>query len=192
MNHIYAAYPMVKLVSYLIGLHDVYGVEHGERVAKICLELGKVYGISGQDLEILELSGLIHDIGKLTLPDSIRAKPGKLTEAELLMMRQHPVFGLNILQRMNGSISPRVHQAVLHHHEDFGGTGYPNGLKGEDIPIEARIIRIADTFDALTHLRGYRPPLSKSDAIDLMLEDQEKHQLYDPKLLRLFLELQII
>jgi HD-GYP domain-containing protein (c-di-GMP phosphodiesterase class II) len=185
---IYNKYPMVKLVTYLIGLYDPYGVDHSERTAALSASIGITVGMSRKALENLELAALLHDIGKLAIPESTRAKPGRLTEAEMLLMRQHPAMGLKILQHMNGSISPDVHLAIFHHHEDYGGTGYPAGLKGDMIPLESRIIRIADSFDALTYLRGYRPPLSKIQAVELMVADQQQSRLYDPGLLNVFLD----
>ena len=189
MSFVKDKYPMVSLITYIIGLYDPYGVNHSERVAQICLWIGSRIGLTADELEVLELSALLHDIGKLGIPESTRIKPGALTEAEYFMMRQHPAMGLNIVRRMNGSISEKVHLSIFHHHEDWGGTGYPAGLKGEAIPLEARVIRIADTFDALTHSRGYRPPLTVGEALQLMVQEQEVKQLYDPNLFRVFLDL---
>ena len=103
-------------------------------------------------------------------------------------MQQHPLLGLNIIKRMNGSISEQVRLAIYHHHENWNGTGYPNGLKAEAIPWEARFIRIADSFDAMTHSRGFRMPLTDAQALTVMTLDQETKQLFDPNLFRVFLE----
>ena len=88
---------------------------------------------------------------------------------------------------MNGSIRKAVHLAIHHHHEDWNGTGYPDKLKGDAIPLESRIIRIADTFDAMTHSRGYRAALTKEQALTMMMHDQEARQLFDPALFDIFL-----
>ncbi len=187
MSSVRDKYPMVQLVTYIIGLHDPYGVNHSDRVAELCVRMGESLQWPAAALEILELSTLLHDIGKLAIPDATRAKPGPLTEAEIYMMRQHPAMGINILRRMNGNISPRVHRAIYHHHENWSGTGYPGRLKGDAIPLEARIIRIADTYDALTHSRGYRAPLGRNNALSWMVREQERDTLFDPFLFRVFL-----
>lgn len=187
MSYVQNKYPMVTLVTYIIGLHDPYGVHHSERVAALSLRIGERLLLHDEALEILELAGLLHDLGKLAIPEATRGKPGELTEAETMMMRQHPELGLKILAKMNGAISRRVHMAILHHHENYGGGGYPLGLQGKDIPLESRIIRIVDTYDALTHARGYRLPLERENALRVMETDQEKEHLFDPDLFRLFL-----
>jgi HD-GYP domain-containing protein (c-di-GMP phosphodiesterase class II) len=188
MSTVEQKFPMVHLVTYMIGLFDPYGVNHSERVADLCVRMGRHIQMMEQELEDLEISGLLHDIGKVGIPEWIRTKPGQLTEAELFMMQQHSLMGYNIIQKMNGSISKKVHQAILHHHENWNGTGYPDKLKGNAIPWEARFIRIADTFDAMTHSRGIRMPLTDEQAITVMQLDQETKELFDPNLFRVFLE----
>jgi len=189
MSKVREKYPMVSLITYIIGLFDPYGVHHSERVADLCVTIGKQLELDPEALEILELSALLHDIGKLAIPEATRSKPGPLLEAEQYMMRQHADMGLRIIQRMNGDISPRVHLAIYHHHEDWSGSGYPAGLQGEMIPLEARIIRIADTFDAITHSRGYRVSIDSSSALQKMEQEQEELGLFDPHLFRVFLEI---
>ena len=180
-------HPMVSLITYIIGLFDPYGIHHSERVAELSEKIGKQIGMNDIELEDLVLAGLLHDIGKLGIPESIRAKPGKLMEAEYFLMQQHPVIGLKIIRKMNGAISQNVHLAIYHHHEDYGGTGYPKGLKGAEIPLAARIIRIADTYDAMTNSRGYRLPIDRRGALEMMVKDQERYMPFDPNLFRIFL-----
>lgn len=180
---------MVSLVTYLIGLHDPYGVDHSERVADLCLMLGERMKLEPAIMENLELAALLHDVGKMALPDSVRQKPGALTEAEMILMQQHPFMGLNILKRMNGNISRDVHLAIYHHHENWDGSGYPSGLKGVAIPLKARIIRIADSYDALTHMRGYKPAEPATSALQKMIADQQQQLLYDPNLFQVFIKL---
>ncbi len=181
-------YAMVPLVTYIIGLFDPYGVNHSERVAQMSVKIGERLGMTEAELEDLELAAQFHDIGKLGVPESIRTKPGRLTEAEYFMMQQHPLMGVNILKRMNGSIHKVVHQAVYYHHENWNGTGYPDKLKGDAIPLEARIIRVADTFDALTQSRGYRMPLTEDQAATVMMHDQDTSQIFAPDVFQAFLE----
>jgi putative nucleotidyltransferase with HDIG domain len=185
----YEKYPMVTLVTFMIGLFDTYGVNHSERVSKLSVTLGTYVNMQEDDLEVLELAGLLHDIGKVGIPENIRRNPGGLTHAEMFMMQQHPAIGLKILEKMNGHIDERVNLATYHHHENWDGSGYPEGLKGGDIPYCARIIRIADSYDAITHSRGYRQPVKHAQALDIMEHDQGDGRLYDPVLFRSFLSM---
>lgn len=182
-------YPMVELITYIVGLFDPYGIHHSERTAQLAVMIGQALDLLDAQLEDLELAALLHDIGKLGIPESIRSKAGQLTEAEFFLMQQHPEIGWKIMQRMNGAITKTVRLAIYHHHENYDGSGYPGKLKGEAIPLEARIIRIADTFDAITHSRGIRVPLSLLEALEIMENDQENGPLFDPHLFTLFLEL---
>jgi putative nucleotidyltransferase with HDIG domain len=182
-------YPMVELITYIVGLFDPYGIDHSERTANLSVKLGERYGMTDTQLDELELAGLLHDIGKMGIPESIRSKAGQLTEAEFFLMQQHPEIGWKIMQRMNGNITKSVRLAIYHHHENYDGSGYPAKLKGEAIPLEARIIRIADTFDAITHSRGIRTPLEPARAMAVMERDQEGGPLFDPSLFALFLEM---
>jgi HD-GYP domain-containing protein (c-di-GMP phosphodiesterase class II) len=184
-------YKMLDVVTYIIGLYDPYGVDHSERVAEWAIAIGRHIKLSNAVLEELELSALLHDVGKLGVPESIRAKSGALTSAEYFLMKQHPIIGNEIISRMNGNISLTVRRNVYHHHENWNGSGYPDGLAGEKIPLGARIIRVADTFDALTHSRGYRFPNEKNIALELMIREQEEKQIYDPKILQAFMEVSI-
>lgn len=186
-NFAFEKYPMVTLVTHMIGLFDVYGTDHSERVAKLCKTLGIYIGMQEKDLEVLELAGLLHDIGKAGIPESIRRNPGVLTDAELFLMQQHPRIGVSILDKMNGHIDPRVKRAVYHHHENWDGSGYPDKLSGSDIPFCSRVIRIADTYDAITHSRGYRMPVRHEQALHIMEHDQQDKHLFDPTLFQSFL-----
>ena len=190
MDHMAAVkekYPMVSLITYIIGVFDPYGVNHSERVAELSMRIGERIGLDETQMEELILAGHLHDIGKLGIPESIRTKPGKLTEAEFFLMQQHTSIGLKIIRKMNGAISQNVHLAIYHHHEDYGGTGYPDGISGKQIPLLARILRIADTYDALTNSRGYKLPLDGNGALATMVHDQEREQLFDPELFRVFM-----
>lgn len=178
-------YPMVRLVTYLIDMFDPYGINHSAGVASLSLQIAQCAGVKAQkELEELELAALLHDIGKMALPESIRSKPGKLTDAEYWLVKQHSRFGFDLLNHMNGTITNRVKLAVLYHHENMDGTGYPEGLKGQQIPREARIIRIADTYDAITHSRGYRLPITSDEAIQIMIAEEH---VYDPAFFSCFL-----
>ena len=181
-------YPMVRLVAHIVGLSDPIGIDHSRRVGSLSLNLARfIKWDDPDDLEILYLSALLHDIGKLAIPESVRLKPGGLMESEWMVIRQHPGWGKDILGMMNSHLSKRVVSAVYAHHENWNGSGYPLGIAGEEIPYEARIIRIADTYDAMTNSRGFRSPITHVDAVNIMEIDQGDGVLFDPEIFRSFL-----
>jgi HD-GYP domain-containing protein (c-di-GMP phosphodiesterase class II) len=123
-----------------------------------------------EEIESLGISGRLHDIGKIGIPDSILLKPGRLSEEEFAVIRKHPVIGASILGSIP-SIKPLL-PVILHHHERFDGSGYPNGLKGEEILLWARMTAVADTYDALTSDRPYRQALSQERAMEIIEEER--------------------
>jgi len=181
----------LPLLTAIIDAIDPYGVGHSERVARLVMQLARRAGIKDNtpEMDDLEIASLIHDIGKVHIPESIRRIPGKYTFAERAIMKQHAIFGVDLLEKANGSISANVKRFVKHHHEDWGGTGYPDRLKGVGIPEGACMIRICDFFDAKTHERGYDPPLSSADALQVMIDEQIRQPWASPELFRLFLEM---
>ena len=147
-----------------IDAKDAYTHGHSQRVAKYSAALGRAVGFDDQEIERLELSAVLHDVGKIGVSELILNKEGRLTPAEMSVMRSHPEKGAQIL----GSIRAMrdVVPGVLHHHERWDGLGYPDGLKGDNIPLNGRIILIADTFDAMTSTRPYREGLPLHVAIE--------------------------
>jgi energy-coupling factor transport system substrate-specific component len=147
----------------------------------IAKELGK----SDEECEILRKTALLHDIGKIGIPDSVLNKPGKLTDEEYEIMKSHVVKGANILKDF--TIIDHVWEGALYHHERYDGKGYTSGLKGEEIPLNARIIGIADAFDAMTANRVYRKKLS----FEVVLEELKKGKgtQFDPGLVDILLNL---
>lgn len=135
---------------------------HNLRVARLCVHMGRQMSMSAAELRILARAGLLHDIGKLGIPEAVLAKHSALDESEWILMRTHPEMGLNMLD--GAGPSSREILAVLYHHERLDGSGYPYGLKAEAIPIEARIVAVADTYDALTSDRPYRRACSQKEA----------------------------
>lgn len=132
---------------------------HSLRVVRYALRLAELMGITDkQRLKVLEYGSLLHDIGKIGIPDAILRKPGKLTDEEWAVMKTHPSVGYKILHRIE--FLEEASQIVLHHHEKWDGTGYPEGLKGEDIPLGSRIFAVVDTVDAMTSERPYRDALT--------------------------------
>ncbi len=142
--------------------HETEG--HSERVANYAVRIAEAVGLDGQSLTDLRLGALLHDIGKIGLPDSILRKQGPLNDCEWQLMHDHPRTGLTILQGIEFLGVPS--QIVVHHHERFDGQGYPLGLSGEEIPLLARIFAVADAFDALTSDRPYRPAQNKAAAME--------------------------
>jgi HD-GYP domain-containing protein (c-di-GMP phosphodiesterase class II) len=136
--------------------------------------------------KVLGHAAKLHDIGKVAISDSVISKPSRLTRAEYLMVQQHTILGYQLLQPMK--IDPVITGAILSHHENYDGSGYPEGLKGEAIPLAARLIRIADFYDALTSRRSYRngPALSTAEALDVL---QENRRCFDPSLFSAFVEM---
>ncbi len=158
---------------------------HCERLAAYSLALGRALGLSKHDQVALHRGGYLHDIGKVGIPDAILFKRGLLTEQEWQVMRQHTVRGEEICRPMR-SLGP-VLPIIRSHHERWDGSGYPDGLQGEQIPLLARILQVADIYDALTTARPYKPAFSRSHAIQIMLEESRRGWR-DPELIPLFAE----
>lgn len=142
---------------------------HNLRVARLCVHIGRQMSMSASELRVLARAGLMHDIGKLGIPEAVLDKHSTLDESEWVLMRTHPEMGLTLLDR-TGQSSREV-LAVLYHHERLDGSGYPYGLKAEAIPIEARIVAVADTYDALTSDRPYRKACSPAEARSVLIEE---------------------
>jgi putative two-component system response regulator len=162
---------------------DVYTGQHCQRLAVASVMLGEALGLSHSDLTALYRGGYLHDIGKISIPDAILFKQGLLCEEEWEVMRSHPVRGEEICQPMK-SLWP-VLPIIRNHHERWDGTGYPDGLAGEDIPLLARILQVADIYDALITERPYKPALSHDQAFALM-EEEVRRGWRDPELVPLF------
>jgi response regulator RpfG family c-di-GMP phosphodiesterase len=158
--------------------------DHSERVVRMAVGLAKLAGVQGDALRDIRFGALLHDIGKLALPDSILIKPGKLTEDETLVMRTHPGIGNDLLQRID--FLQGASAIPYSHHERWDGTGYPQGLRGEQIPLIARIFSVVDVWDALSFSRVYKPAWAEADVLKY-LQEVAGTQL-DPQLVKLFLE----
>ena len=147
---------------------DIYTRGHSERVGGYAALLGRALGITGPDLELLHTAGILHDIGKIGIPDGILNKPSSLTTQEFEVMKRHPVVGRDILSRV--SSLQAVVPLVYHHHEWVNGQGYPTGCKGADIPFMARILSVVDGFEALTSVRSYHEAMSVPQVKQVLLE----------------------
>lgn len=157
---------------------------HSLNVALICNILGKWLHYSSEDLEVITLCGLLHDVGKVLIPNSIISKPDKLTDEEFSLIKTHTVRGYNVLKKKN--LDNRIKNTTLMHHERCDGTGYPNGLVSHEIEPFAKLIAIADVYDAMTCARVYRGPLCPFEVISLF--ETEGYLKYDTKYLLTFLE----
>ncbi len=158
---------------------------HVQRVALASEKLALLAGLSPQEAELIKLAAPLHDIGKVAIPDAILHKPGKLDADEWQLMQQHVQHGVEILKRSSRPLMRMGAEVALYHHERWDGTGYPQGLAGEQIPLVGRILAIADVFDALGSKRCYKPAWSQADIRDLLLQERGKH--FDPQLTDLLL-----
>ncbi len=145
-----------------VDARDVYTGSHSSRVAELSARLAERLGLPAEDVELTRLAGSLHDLGKLAIPEEILRKPGPLTDAERLVLERHPQIGFRMLESLG--VDP-VAEWVLHHHERWDGTGYPEGLPGERIPLGARVIFVADAYDAMTSDRVYQGRLSDEAAL---------------------------
>ena len=166
----------IEAVGALVAAVEVKDREtqgHNRRVAELCVKIGRELGMTSAELRALARSGLLHDVGKLGIPDAILHKQGALNEQEWHVMRTHPEIGLKIMQRCGHF--KRELLAVLYHHERIDGSGYPHGLAGDAIPIEARIVAVADTYDVLTSDRPYRKARTQAEARGIVEAEAGSH-----------------
>lgn len=159
--------------------------EHSVRVSRYAVEVATEMGLSDRLTEEIEKSGLVHDLGKVAIPDAILMKPGPLTPAEMATMHTHPHHGADILGNLE--IYSEVRKLVRHHHERWDGRGYPDGLAGQDIPMGSRIITVVDAFDAMTSTRPYREPVPNEDGLEELERCAGTH--FDPQVVRVFARL---
>ncbi|MEJ2644680.1 MAG: response regulator [Gammaproteobacteria bacterium] len=157
---------------------------HVIRMAKFSRLIGEKLGLSEEECGVIELAAPMHDIGKIGIPDHILSKPGRLTDEELGVMKTHSQIGYEILRDSPSKYLQMGAVIALGHHEKFDGSGYPKGLRGEEIPLVARIVAIADVYDALTSERPYKQPWSVDDAVRFMNAERGKH--FDPRCLDAF------
>lgn len=173
----------VEALATAIDARDQVGIGHIRRTQIFSVGLGEVMGLSGDEIQALKTGALLHDIGKLGVPDHILNKPGTLTVPEKEKMKIHSKVGASILERVNFPYP--VVPTVKHHHEMWDGNGYPDGLKGENIPLTARILSVADTYDTLRGPRPFRPAFTRKEARKLLIAGAGKQ--FDPKIVDIFL-----
>ena len=162
---------------------DHYTSGHAQRVGWLATLTGRELGLSDTEIEKLEWAGLLHDVGKIGVSESILNKPGKLTDEEMAIMKTHPRMSYDVLKPV-ASLEP-ILGAVLHHHENHDGSGYPDGLSGDQIPLAARIVHVVDIFDALSSTRSYRHGFTRERAFTILKE--ESGRVTDPDVTHAFL-----
>ncbi|AMW31897.1 HDIG domain-containing protein [Fervidobacterium changbaicum] len=160
-------------IATAIDKRDNYTHQHSKNVARISVEIGRRMGLNQQELEKLEFSAILHDVGKIGIPDSILLKPGKLTDEEYRIIKNHTVYGAEILSQVK-YVDQAILSGALEHHERLDGSGYPNGKKGEEISLFGRIIGIADVYDALSSKRTYKEAWDYSEVLKIIESDVEK------------------
>jgi HD-GYP domain-containing protein (c-di-GMP phosphodiesterase class II) len=157
---------------------------HSERVGDIAASIGECMDLSDEKINLIRIAGYLHDIGKIGIPETVLNKKGKLTVQEWETMKLHPEKSWRILE--NTEDYKDISNIVLCHHEKWDGTGYPRGLAGEEIPIESRIITLADSFDAMTHQRSYREALNREETVAELKRCAGSH--FDPVITMLFVD----
>lgn len=175
----------IQSLAIALDAKDSYTEGHSNRVSEYAYILAKYLSLDLQEIEWIRLAAAMHDIGKIGIPENILCKPGKLTKEEYEVMKKHPVIGAKILK----PIKPleKVANLVLYHHECWDGSGYPNGLSKEEIPVGARIVSIVDAYQAMTSNRPYRPALPFDEAIKRLRAGKEKQ--WEPDLVELFIKI---
>ena len=162
----------IKSIADMLEIRDFYTRGHSNRVAEYARVCSEAIGLKSEEVEFVTMSAHLHDIGKVGIPDSILKKNGKLTEEEYGVIKKHSEMGYKILKNIHGF--DRFAVVVKHHHERWDGGGYPDSLKGEEIPLISRILTVADAFDAITSNRVYRNGMSVEVAVDEMLKNRWK------------------
>lgn len=180
-------YTLVKALANALDSRDAYTLYHSENVAKYAVKIAKKMNLSNETCEIIRLGGLLHDIGKIGIPEQILFKTSKLTDNEYALIKTHPVIGYNMIKHVSSFKENGILDIVLYHHERMDGKGYPKGLKGDGIPLVARIVAIADSFDAMTSKRIYRDQQNLEYAFQEILKN--KGTQFDPEIADVFLSL---
>ncbi|MGQ9826163.1 MAG: HD domain-containing phosphohydrolase, partial [Desulfotomaculales bacterium] len=176
----------IEALAYALDLRDRETEGHSRRVADLTVELARAYGMNEEELVHVRRGALLHDLGKLAVPDAILHKPGPLTEEEWAVMRRHPVYAYEMLAPI-GHLRPALDIPYCHH-EKWDGTGYPRGLKGKQIPLPARLFAVVDVWDALLSARPYRPPWTREKTLAYIRDQSGKH--FDPEAVEAFLRVE--
>lgn len=166
-----------------IQIYDAYTYDHCNQVAYLAVAMGIRLGLDNRELINIAIAALTHDIGKCLVDEKIINKPGKLTDKEMELVRKHSEYGFEIMNQ-NTDIDKSVLDSILYHHENYNGTGYPNGLKQDEIPLGASIIHVCDVFDALISERPYKQKLNEYDSINILKKDSGI--MFNPRAVEVF------
>ncbi len=180
-----ATVDMIKALARAIEARDEYTIGHSDRVSQYAADLARYMNLSETRVEIIRVAGLLHDVGKTGIPEKVLNKEGKLTATEYEEIKKHPQLGYDIIKgnKMLAEYAP----VIKYHHEHYNGEGYPEGLKGDEIPLEAAIVAVVDTFDAMTTTRPYRAPYSEQKALSILREMSGEQ--FNPTVVDAFLEM---
>jgi putative nucleotidyltransferase with HDIG domain len=178
---------VIMALARAIEARDGYTEQHTERVTARALALAAHIHLSAAARDVLQRGCMLHDVGKIGVPEAVLGKPGKLTEEEFALMREHPEKGVAICRPLRSRLIAQALPIVRHHHERIDGNGYPDGLRGTDIPLLARIAAIADAYDAMVSDRPYRKGMPKAQALAILREGAGTQ--WDKDLVAAFLEL---
>jgi HD-GYP domain-containing protein (c-di-GMP phosphodiesterase class II) len=176
---------LMQVLESTMATRDPYTVGHQRRVSQIACSIGSEMGLSEDRLQNLRIAGTLHDLGKFAIPSDLLSKPGKLSPQEFALIKTHPQVAYNILEPI--SLPGNTAQIILQHHERLNGSGYPQGLKGEDILLEARILGVADVMEAMCSHRPYRASLGLAESLDELTRN--KGVLYDAAVVETCLKL---
>ena len=179
------SFHVVQTLAEAIDAKDTYTNGHSTRVAQYSKEIARRFGYSKKDQDDIYMMGLLHDVGKIGVPDEVINKTARLTDEEFALIKNHPVIGFNILDKIKEM--PRLQIGAHWHHERYDGKGYPDGLSGNDIPEEARIIAVADAYDAMTSYRSYRDVLPQNVVAEEIKNGSGKQ--FDPVFADIMLEI---
>ena len=161
---------LIQVLESTMAVRDPYTVGHQRRVSQIACTIGREMGLSEDRLRDLRIAGTLHDLGKFAIPSDLLSKPGKLTPTEFALIKTHPQVAYNILEPV--SLPGNTAKIILQHHERLNGSGYPQGLKGEEILLEARILGVADVMEAMCSHRPYRASLGLAETLDELTRNQ--------------------
>ncbi len=170
----------IRAMVATIDAKDGYTHRHSERVAAFAARIARQLGLAEEEIEAVELAALLHDVGKIGIPEAILNKPGRLTDAEFEEVKKHCHFGVRILGHIQSPTFEKILPGVRNHHEKWDGTGYPDGLAGDDIPFLGRLLAVADVLDALSSHRSYRPGLGFDKTVEIIEKSAGSH--FDPEI----------
>ena len=168
---------IADIITKVIELRDPYSIGHLQRVSKLAMAIAQEMKLPQDKIEGIKIASLVHDIGKVNLPSEIVRKPGKLIEVEFNLIKSHPKISYDLLKRID--FPWPIAEIVFQHHEKIDGSGYPRGLKGDEICIEAKILGIANVVEAMSSYRSYRPALIIDEALNEI--DKNKNIIFDPE-----------